>query len=89
MTIQENLPSARRARWKLPARFAPQVFAFYMAAIMAMLMCTVIVAVSSGVGEGFALRVLHAYRLAMPVAFLCVLVVRPLVMHLVKWTVQL
>ena len=74
--------------WRLPARLMPVVFAFWMAAIMALLMCTVITVANTGVDAGLPLRVLHAYVLAMPVAFACVLVVRPLVMRLVKFCVR-
>ncbi|MBF4990474.1 DUF2798 domain-containing protein [Methylophilus sp. QUAN] len=68
---------------KVPKRFTPYVFAFFMAGIMAFLMSMVIVAANSGIQTGYVLHVLHAYALAMPVAFCCVLVVRPIVMHLV------
>lgn len=75
-------------RWKLPARFTPVVFAFFMAGIMAFLMCLVITAANTGFAEGYLWRVLKAYQLAMPVAFCCVLFVRPLVMLLVRLTVR-
>ena len=75
--------SARR----IPARYTPFVFAFFMAGIMAMLMCLVIVGANTGLKPGYLLRVLHAYALAMPVAFVCVLIVRPLVVKLVALTV--
>lgn len=73
---------------RIPTRFTPVVFAFYMAGIMAMLMCLVIVAAGSGIGNGYLLRVLHAYQLAMPVAFICVMIVRPFVVKLVALTVK-
>jgi hypothetical protein len=72
---------------RIPARYTPIVFAFFMAGIMAMLMCFVIVGANSGLSAGYLLRVLHAYALAMPVAFVCVLIVRPLVVKLVSLTV--
>ena len=72
---------------RIPARYTPLVFAFFMAGIMAMLMCFVIVGANSGLSTGYLLRVLHAYALAMPVAFVCVLIVRPVVMKLVSLTV--
>lgn len=74
--------------WKLPPQAQPIVFAFYMAAIMALLMCTVIVGVNAGLTPELPARVLRAYALAMPVAFVCVLMVRPLVLKLVGWTVR-
>jgi hypothetical protein len=79
------IPSRRR--WKLAARATPFAFAFYMASIMAMLMCLVITA-AHGVGEDYLWQVLGAYWLAMPTAFCCVLLVRPLVARLVAWSVH-
>ena len=73
---------------KLPARYTPVAFAFFMSAIMAFLMCLVIVAANTGFGNGYFGRVLHAYRLAMPVAFVCVMLVRPVVLRLVTLTVD-
>jgi hypothetical protein len=74
---------------KIPKKFMPYVFAFFMAGIMAFLMSMVIVAANSGVQTGYLLRVVHAYELAMPVAFFCVLIVRPIVMHLVTTLVEI
>jgi len=73
---------------KLPASATPVVFAFYMSALMAALMCTVIVGVNTGWAPGLAARVARAYLLAMPVAFVGVLAVRPVVLALVRRTVQ-
>lgn len=75
-------PYAARRR-KLSPRAIPVVFAFFMSAIMALLMSSVIVAANSGVDQGYPARVIGAYAFAMPVAFVCVLIVRPLVMRLV------
>lgn len=71
----------------LPRRFTTVVFAFYMSSIMAFLMTLVITAATRGVGPGFFIASMKAYSLSMPVAFFCVLAVRPLVMRLVKWTI--
>lgn len=79
---------AVRSRWKLTPRATPFVFAFFMASIMAMLMCLVITAANAGINAEYPMRVLSAYQLAMPTAFCCVLVVRPLVMRLVALTVH-
>ncbi len=73
--------------WKLPKRLTPYVFAFYMAAIMALLMCAVIVG-SHGIDQNYLQRVLQAYMLAMPVAFVCVILLRPMVMRLVAASVR-
>lgn len=72
---------------KLPKRLAPYVFAFYMSGIMALLMCSVIVG-SRGISKHYLVDVFHAYLLAMPVAFVCVILVRPLVLRLVAATVR-
>ncbi|MBB3806924.1 DUF2798 domain-containing protein [Xanthomonas cannabis] len=77
-----------RPRWKLGVRATPFVFAFYMAAIMALLMCLVITGITTGPTPDLVWRALDAYRIAMPTAFCCVLVVRPLVIRLVAWTVH-
>lgn len=73
---------------KLHAKYTPYVFAFYMSAIMAFLMSLIIVAANSGMTDHYPSQVLHAYRIAMPSAFFCILVVRPLVMWLVRRTVN-
>ena len=45
---------------KLGARATPYVFAFYMSSIMAMLMCFVITAANSGIGEQYlSLSLIH------------------------------
>lgn len=80
--------TATRSRRKLGARATPYVFAFYMSAIMALLMCFVITAAATGIDDQYLSKVLKAYQLAMPVAFACVLVVRPIVLKLVAWTVH-
>ena len=77
-----------RRDWRLPTRLMPLVFAFWMAAIMALLMCTVITVAKTGIDARLPGRVLQAYVLAMPVAFACVLVVRPLVARLVRLCVR-
>lgn len=87
-TMSLSTSSPRPAFWKIPKRFTPVVFAFYMAGIMAFLMCAVIVAAGTGLSNGYLWRVLSAYALAMPVAFVCVLGVRPVVLRLTAATVQ-
>lgn len=72
----------------LPKHYTPVVFAFFMSGIMAMLMCLVIVGANSGLGPGYLGRVMKSYELAMPVAFVCVLLVRPIVVRLVAVTVR-
>lgn len=73
---------------KLPRRLMPIVFAFYMAAIMALIMCCAITAFQSGFGPGYWSKVFASYTLAMPIAWACVAIVRPLVVKLVLLTVH-
>ncbi len=75
-------------RYKIPMRYTSYVFAFLMAGIMALLMCMVIVGANVGLDSGYALHVMRAYALAMPVAFVCVLIVRPCVVRLVAMLVE-
>ena len=84
-TTTDALDSLRR---KLSSRATPYVFALYMATIMAFLMSLVITAANSGIDNDYLSNALHAYKLAMPVAFLCILVVRPIVIKLVAMTVH-
>lgn len=85
--IHESRPAAAGRR-KLHVRATPYMFAFFMSSIMAMLMCIVITATTASIDGQFLRRVLSAYSLAMPIAFFCVLLVRPLVMRLVALTVH-
>ena len=87
MTSKASSDTASTTRFKLTARATPYVFAFYMATIMAFLMSLVITAANSGIDANYLSNALSAYRLAMPVAFLCILVVRPVVVRLVSVTV--
>ncbi|RON89104.1 hypothetical protein BK672_26870 [Pseudomonas fluorescens] len=84
-TNSETMILGRR---KLSPRATPYVFALYMATIMAFLMSLVITAANSGIDNDYLGNALHAYKLAMPAAFLCILIVRPIVIKLVAWTVH-
>ena len=75
-------------KFKLPKRYAPIVFAFYMSAIMALLMCIVIVALNTGFSGNYIYRVIKAYGLAMPSAFIFIQLVRPVVMKLVEISIS-
>lgn len=88
-TATSRQPNATRSPRKLPRPYAPVVFAFYMSAIMALLMCAAIVGINSGLGNGYLLRVLGSYVYAMPIAFACVMLVRPLVTRMVAATVDI
>lgn len=73
---------------KLPHKLTSIAFAAYMAGIIAFVMSAVLTAINTGMGAGFLWRTLHAYAVAFPVAFTCVVVLRPVVVFLVKKTVQ-
>lgn len=85
MTTRAN---QKIAGMRFPKRFTPYVFALYMATIMAFLMCLVITLAEFGIDAHYMENVMNAYRVAMPSAFVCVLVVRPIVAHLVALTVH-
>ncbi|MFJ3485951.1 DUF2798 domain-containing protein [Pseudomonas sp. NPDC090202] len=78
----------KTARFRFPKHTTPYVFALYMATIMAFLMCLVITFAEFGLDEHYLKNVINAYRVAMPSAFVCVLVVRPIVARLVAWSVR-
>ncbi len=82
-----NLSQARSRR-KLHTGATPYVIAFFMSSIMALLMCFVITAANGGINPEYLGNVLKAYQLAMPVAFVCVLMVRPVVVRLVAITLH-
>lgn len=73
---------------RLPKAMTAYVFALYMATIMAFLMCLVITLTEFGFDENYMRNVMSAYRVAMPSAFVCVLIVRPIVARLVAWSVR-
>jgi hypothetical protein len=84
----DNTRSAETSTFRFPKRMTPYIFAFYMATIMAFLMCLVITAAEFGTDQHYLKNVMNAYRVAMPSAFVCVLIVRPMVARLVGWTVR-
>ncbi len=85
--MQHSSDTPSRGSWRLPSRLAPVAFSFYMAGIVAFLMSLALTAINTGLGDGYLLRVLKAYGLALPVGFLGVMAARPLVVRLVAWTV--
>ncbi|MGV8920368.1 MAG: DUF2798 domain-containing protein [Pseudomonas sp.] len=74
--------------WKLPKRFMPVVFAFYMSSFVALLVSCALVVMNSGIGEDLTIRVLNVYKFAMPVAFISVLSLRTTVLRLTAATLQ-
>ena len=72
---------------KLHSKYNAVAFSLYMSTVMAFLMCLLITAANGGLTNSYLSRVWHAYQVAMPCAFICVLAVRPLILRLVKWTV--
>lgn len=61
------------ARRRLPKGVTPYVFALYMSTIMALLMCLVITLAEFGFDAHYFRNVMNAYQVAMPAAFVCVL----------------
>ena len=83
-----DVTAKKTLRTRLPVRSAPYIFALYMATIMAFLMSLVITFAEFGMGPHYMANVMNAYQVAMPAAFFCILVVRPVVIRLVGLTVQ-
>lgn len=71
---------------KIPSKYSGVVTAFYSTGIMVLIMSALLVALNTGIDSGWPLRTLRAYVLAWPVAFVCLLIIRPLVVKLVGWT---
>ena len=72
---------------KLPKKYAGVPFSFYASAIMVLIMSAVLVALNTGLGAGFGLRLAKSYAIAWPVAFTSLLVIRPLVVRMVAASV--
>lgn len=88
--MKNNKPAKSKSEIlpKLHSKFTSIAFAVYMSAIMAFLMCLLITAANNGISTTYIGEVWHAYQIAMPCAFICILIVRPLVMKLVKISVH-
>lgn len=71
----------------IPAKYTHIVSAFYMAVFIAFLMSFVFVALNTGIDNGYIQRVIRNYVIAMPVAFIFVVLFRPFIMKLVYWTI--
>lgn len=67
---------------KLPKRFAGLLFSLYASAVMVLIVSAVLVALNTGFDGNYPLRLLRAYLITWPVAFVSLLAVRPLVL---KW----
>ena len=72
---------------KLPKKYAGVLFSFYASAIMVLIMSAVLVALNTGLGAGFGLRLAKSYTIAWPVAFTSLLAIRPLVVRMVAASV--
>ena len=72
---------------KLPKKYAGVLFSFYASAIMVLIMSAVLVAMNTGLGAGFGLRLVKSYMIAWPVAFTSLLAIRPLVVRMVAASV--
>ena len=74
---------------KIPKKYASLVFTFYATMMMAFILSAVLVALNTGIDSGWFARTLRAYVIAWPIAFFSLLCVRPLVVKLVDWTLEL
>ena len=62
---------------KLPKKYAGVLFSFYASAVMVLIVSAVLVALNTGFGAGYPLRLLKSYPITWPVAFASLLIVRP------------
>jgi hypothetical protein len=58
---------------RIPAKFAPQLFALFMSCTMAFVMTAFITWVNTGLTDGYFGRWVHAFFMAWPLAMICVL----------------
>ena len=63
------------------------LFSFYASAIMVLIVSGVLVALTTGLDARYLLRLVKAYLLTWPIAFVSLLAVRPLVVKLVAASV--
>lgn len=75
------------SRFKVPPRFSGVAFAFYMSAIVAFIMTVALTALNAGINRDLIVAVIRGYAIAWPIGFVSVLLTRPVVLKLVKWTV--
>ncbi len=73
---------------KLPKKYAGLLFTFYTTAIMAFIISAVLVAINTGINAGYVSRLIKSYVSAWPIAFVSLLIVRPLVQKLVTINTQ-
>jgi 1-acyl-sn-glycerol-3-phosphate acyltransferase len=59
-----------------------------MAGIIAFVMSVVLTALDTGIEDGYIWRVIRSYAVAFPLAFICVVIFRLLIIFLVKKTVH-
>lgn len=72
----------------IPRRFEGPLFAAIMALLMVTVMSFVATAVNVGFSSSFITRWLSALLLMYPIAVACVLLFRPLAARLVRWLVR-
>jgi ABC-type multidrug transport system permease subunit len=73
---------------RLNAKYAPIVFAAIMSIIMAGFMSAVVTAINTGLEDGFVTRWLMAYVKVLPIAFVAIVLLRPIAQKLTALIVQ-
>lgn len=73
---------------KLPKKYAGIAFSFYASAIMVLIVSSVLVALNTGMDAAYPARLVRSYLITWPIAFISLLLVRPLVVKLVAWTTR-
>lgn len=71
---------------KIPRRYSSIVSTFYATGLMALIMSAFLVGFNSGFDSGWPARTARTFVIAWPLAFVSLLMIRPLVVRLVNWT---
>ncbi|TNG95154.1 DUF2798 domain-containing protein [Pasteurellaceae bacterium USgator11] len=71
----------------IPAKYTALVTMIYMAALMGFVLSVVVVAINTGVGDGYVGRVVSSYFKVLPMSIISVIVIRPLALKLVRLTI--
>ena len=73
---------------KIPKKYTPILFSLYALGIMVAIMSSVLVGLNAGFNDEWFGRVVRSYFVTWPIAFVSLMVVRPIVMRLVAWTTE-
>ena len=73
---------------RIPARYAPILFAFVMSGFMALVVSCTLTLLNRGWADGFFLYWMHGYALAWPIAFPAAVLAAPVAKRIVAHVVE-